>query len=393
MKIVFLSNYFNHHQQPVSEALYRKPGVTFHFIATTSMPAQRKNLGYHMETLPGYVCSASTPAGQKAALALLRESDVVITGSAPEKMVRRVIKDHKLVFRYSERPLKKREPLKYLPRLLRWHWRNPPGKPVYLLCASGYAAKDYAKFGLFRNRAYQWGYFPETKRYDRFHSLLAQKTVTDILWCGRFLDWKRPEDAIRAAGLLKEAGYAFRLRFIGGGDREGRLRALVRELALEDRVEFLGTMQPEQVRGYMEQAGIYLFTSGRQEGWGAVLNEAMNSGCAVIASHAIGAVPFLIRDGENGLVYPSGDVTGLWDKLRYLLDHPEAQKRVGKAAYETIVAEWNAEVAAERLTNLAQAILDGEPFPGLYTSGPCSPAARISERENSYERKANSVSH
>ena len=37
-----------------------------------------------------------------------------------------------------------------------------------------------------------------------------------------------------------------------------------------------------------------------QEGWGAVVNEAMNSGCAVVADHMIGAAPWLIRQGENG---------------------------------------------------------------------------------------------
>ena len=45
-----------------------------------------------------------------------------------------------------------------------------------------------------------------------------------------------------------------------------------------------------------------------QEGWGAVLNEAMNSGCACIASHAIGSAGFLIEHGENGFVYRDGDM-------------------------------------------------------------------------------------
>lgn len=61
---------------------------------------------------------------------------------------------------------------------------------------------------------------------------------------------------------------------------------------LNDYVTFTGPVQSDKVRGFMERAGIFLFTSDRQEGWGAVLNESMNSGCAVVASHAIGSVPF-----------------------------------------------------------------------------------------------------
>ena len=49
----------------------------------------------------------------------------------------------------------------------------------------------------------------------------------------------------------------------------------------------------------MEKSEIFLFTSDKGEGWGAVLNESMNSACAVVASHAIGSVPFLLKDGEN----------------------------------------------------------------------------------------------
>ena len=45
----------------------------------------------------------------------------------------------------------------------------------------------------------------------------------------------------------------------------------------------------------MEESEIYLVTSDRKEGWGAVVNEAMNSGCAVVADHMIGAAPWMIR--------------------------------------------------------------------------------------------------
>ena len=105
----------------------------------------------------------------------------------------------------------------------------------------------------------------------------------------------------------------------------------------------------------------------------------MNSGCAVVASHAIGSVPFLMKDGENGLVYRSGDVAMLTDKVRDLLDHPEKRRTLGSAAYETMVATWTAEVAAERLMNLAEHILAGEKNPDLYENGPCSKASILKD--------------
>lgn len=377
MKIVFLSNFFNHHQSLLSDALDRLTQGGYRFGESMAMPEERVRLGYGQQKKEYLL---NTMENLQELEDRVQEADLVITGSAPERLVRKRIKAGKLVMRYSERPLKLGfQAWKYPYRFIKWHWRNSPGKPVYMLCASAYTAGDYAKFGLFKEKSYKWGYFPETKRYENVDQLLEEKNVTDILWCGRFLDWKHPDDAIRAARRLKAEGYSFRLRFIGSGVKEKKLQAMVRDYALEDCVEFVGTMKPEQVREHMEKVGIYLFTSDKQEGWGAVLNESMNSGCAVIASHEVGSVPFLIRDRENGLVYRSGDVDMLCEKIRYLLEHPQEQKRLGKAAYETIVNEWNAEVAAERVVKLSQAILDGDKHPDLYKSGPCSRAENLSD--------------
>lgn len=389
MRLVFLSNYFNHHQKFISNAFFRNS--KYCFIATTGIPEFRKKLGYHMEQLPDYVCpvymgeSFAQQAGD-----WIRSADVVITGAAPEEMIQQRIREGKLVFRYAERPLKLGfQVWKYPYRFIKWHRRNPSGKPVYMLCASAYTAGDYRRFGLFQNRTYKWGYFPETKRYDDVSGLLSGKIPAEILWCGRFLDWKHPDDALKATKQLREEGYTFRLKYIGAGPMEESLRRMTAEMGLSDCVEFLGTMTPERVREHMEKAGIYLFTSDKKEGWGAVLNESMNSGCAVIASHAIGSVPFLLRDGENGLVYCSGDVQMLYEKIQYLLDNPLEQRRLGRAAYETIEKEWNAEEAGRRFVKLAQAILDGDKFPDLYETGPCSRAIQIQEAYSTDEKVSN----
>ena len=133
-------------------------------------------------------------------------------------------------------------------------------------------------------------------------------------------------------------------------------------------------MPPEQVRTYMEEAVIYLFTSDRQEGWGAVLNEAMASGCAVVASDAAGATLFLVQDGENGSVYRSGNFRDLLEKVQYLLDQPTVQVKYGRMAYRTVIDIWNGKVAAERLVKLSEALSRGECHPNLYEDGPCSRA-------------------
>lgn len=372
MKVVLASNYFNHHQRPLCDALHRLTEGEFWFIATSRMREERRQLGYGEENLPDYVLH--TDDALDRCQALIREADVVIAGSAPQTLLKPRIQEGKLLFRYSERPLKNGpEWKKYLPRLLRWHLWNPPGKPIYLLCASAYTAGDYGRFGLFRNRAYRWGYFPRTGNCPA-GELLSRKSTRSILWAGRLLQWKHPEQAVEAARRLRDEGLDFELIIIGMGEMETRLQELIGLYDLADRVHLTGPMKPEQVRAHMEETGIFLFTSNRQEGWGAVLNESMGSGCAVVASHAIGSAPFLIRDGENGLLYESGNVDMLCEKLRFLLQQPMEQTRLGAAACKTITDEWNAGIAARRLLELADSILRGETSPERYLSGPCSKA-------------------
>ena len=158
---------------------------------------------------------------------------------------------------------------------------------------------------------------------------------------------------------------------------EQELRDMACSMRLNDTVRFLGFHPQEEIRSYMENAGIFLLTSDFREGWGAVLNEAMNSGCAAIASHAAGSTAFLVKNGENGFVYRSGDTEELYSRVKYLLEHPNEQRRLGKAAYRTITQVWNETVAAERFVDLSGHILAGDDPRDLFESGPCSKAEKL----------------
>lgn len=378
MKVVFLSNYFNHHQRMLSDALYSFFD-SYSFMETQVMEDERKNMGWSLKQYPSYVVTVDDfEAHRYKYQREINEADVVIIGSAPNKLVEKRRKDKKLTFRYSERPLKKGiEPLKFIPRYLKWRVKAIDGNNTYMLCASAYTAADYAKFGLFKNKCYKWGYFPETVIYKDIDELISQKKKNSILWVARMIDWKHPEVAVEVAKRLKKDGYDFELNIIGTGTLENQIKESIISDGLDDCVHMLGSMPPEQVRVHMEQSEIFIFTSDRNEGWGAVLNESMNSACAVVASHAIGSVPYLVDDKKNGLIYKDGDIEDIYNKTKWLFDNLEERKNIAKEAYRTIVNEWNAENAAKKFIALADRILNGEKSPDIYDSGVCSKAESL----------------
>ena len=370
MKIAFLSNFYNHHQSNLSKKLYDLTNNQYRFIATMQLPKEQKNLGYN-NLNDEFVLFYNE--NNEEAQEWIDNADVLIVGSADEKILAKRKKSNKIILRYAERPLKNGiEIWKYPVRWIRWHISNPSKKKIYMLCASGYTASDYAKFGMFRNKTFKWGYFPELKKYNDFNSFMMNKDPKEILWCGRLLDWKHPEKVLKIAKWLRRDGYNFHISIIGNGEMEDYLKKYIIDNNLEQYVTMLGGMSPEKVRQFMERAGIYLFTSNRKEGWGAVLNEAMNSGCAVVASNEIGAVPYLVEDNRNGLIYDCGNLNDLYTKVQTLLTSPEEQKRLGERAYYTISSEWNHDVAAERILRLIKYQLLESSEDNIYLTGPCS---------------------
>ena len=371
MKIAFCSNYFNHHQEALSKALYKITDGNFRFITSGTVGEERLRLGYQeMNRKHDFILRPYESEEQKKeALSWALESDVMIFGSGDESLFAERMEKGGLTFRYLERPFKKGAWRRFVPgtkkKIFECYTKYKKNN-LYLLCASAYASRDLSLCGFDAKKCFKWGYFPEVKAYD-IDALLSEKTPGSILWVGRFIDWKHPEAPVKMAETLKKNGKKFHLTMIGDGKEKPRIEKMIKEKNLEDVITLTGSMPPEKVREYMEKAEIFLATSDFQEGWGAVLNEGMNSGCALVASHAMGGAPYLIKDGENGFLYKSGNIKSLVDKVVFLLDNPEKRRAFGKTAYETMQNTWNTEEAAKRLLALVSKADAAE-------AGPCSSA-------------------
>ncbi len=398
MKLLFISNYINHHQIPFCNAMYALLGDEFAFLQTEPMEEERIRMGWQQDVDRPYLIRYYE--NPQAGDTLIAESKVVLFGGTDdESYIAERLRNRQPVVRYSERIYKEGQWKAVSPRGLRRKYLDHTryrGQEVYMLCSGAYVPSDFHIVRAYPGKMLRWGYFPETKVYD-VDQLMQEKKPASILWAARFIDWKHPELALEVAKYLKEKGLAFHLNIVGGGNLTETVEKLIDEYELGESVSLLGFQTPTQVRGLMEESAIYLTTSDRREGWGAVINEAMNSGCAVVADHMMGAAPFLIEQGQNGYVYRDGDLSMLCEEVERLVRDPGLCRKLGTAAYETIQKEWNAETAAKRLVafcirkgflgteDLAdEQVWRAEDFDGKEKEpalGPCSPAPVIGERQ------------
>lgn len=381
MTITFFSNFLNDHQLPLCQAMMEQIGVNnFRFVALQQIDPERVAMGFtDMNEIYPFVVQAYK--GGKAfdeAAALMLASDIVIIGSDRGMPYDERIKSGKLTFRYNERLLKHGDWRALDPRVQMGVYRKF-GKykgekyPFYVLCASAYTSRDLRLFGFPKSKCIKWGYFPIVKEFSDIDELIKEKesnNTLSILWAGRFIDWKHPEIPVQIAKRLKSDHIQFQLNMIGMGDMFDAIKKMIDNEGLSDCVRLLGAMPPADVRSHMEKANIFLFTSDKGEGWGAVLNESMNSACVVVADDSIGSVPFMLRDGVNGFTYHKGNTVEMYKKLMLVVGDKPLRQRIGADAYRTMTNFWNARVAVGRFLKMVN------DYQGLLNVtenyGPCS---------------------
>lgn len=378
MKITFYSNFLTHHQLPFCLEMYKKYGEDFKFVSMEKINQERISLGYKdMDNDYPFVLKAyESKEKYNEATKLAADSDIVIAGSTPtDDYIKERLKQDKITFRYYARIFYNGVlsifDFENSKKVYDRHLKYKKNKNLYLLCASSYGPNDFNELGMYKNKCFKWGYFPETKIYN-VEDLLKQKEneKIEIIWVGRFIKEKHPEYVVKLAQKLKEKNYNFEIKMIENGELLEKTKSQIEKYNLTNQIKLVGAVKSDKVRLYMEKANIFICTSDKNERWGVVLNEAMNSGCAVIAYKGIGGVPFLIKNDENGLAYTSLD--DFYKKTMKVMDDKALREKLSKNAYKTISEVWTAKVAVQNFEKLVKSIIDEKPNP--VKEGPASTA-------------------
>jgi glycosyltransferase involved in cell wall biosynthesis len=167
-----------------------------------------------------------------------------------------------------------------------------------------------------------------------------------VVFAGRVVVPKGVDVLIRAARAVEG-------EFIicGDGWRLDAMRRLARRLGVQDRIEFKGWLDAEDVARELAEASVVAIPSTWPEPFGLVGIEAFAAGRPVVAS-ATGGIGDWLEDGVSGLSIRPGDPQGLAHALNELLSDPARQQAMGAAGKKTVADRFS---RAQHVSALADA--------------------------------------
>ncbi|KAA0933455.1 glycosyltransferase family 4 protein [Psychrobacter sp. ANT_H59] len=241
-------------------------------------------------------------------------------------------------------------------------------KYFHYLPIGPFAARDMALVTSMPSRVWAWGYFTAFPIIIPSMSESRGSDVTSILWVGRMIKLKRVDLLIKALAKIQNEGKKFKLTLVGNGSERKKLEKLAKKMLGASFYEFKEFIPADEVLSLMAQYDIYVLPSNAYEGWGAVVNEAMSVGCAVIASDKTGAGASLIEHSVNGFLFKSGSEDSLYDCLSELVYSKKLINDFSVKSRLSIKENWTPAIVAERFVQLSLSLINNEPsasFKGL----------------------------
>jgi len=189
-----------------------------------------------------------------------------------------------------------------------------------------------------------------------FHNVpaVALPSAPRLVCVGRLCEQKGQLLLLEAARILAARGVAFEIVLAGDGEMREQIEALIAQYQLQAQVRITGWISSDQVRAEILAARAMVLPSFA-EGLPVVIMEAMALRRPVLTTYVAG-IPELVRQGENGWLFPAGDVDELAAALADCLAQPaDVLQRMGEAAYQRVLERHDIDTEATKLAHLFRA--------------------------------------
>lgn len=173
-----------------------------------------------------------------------------------------------------------------------------------------------------------------------------------ILSLGRFIPVKNFSNALTIISKLIKSNPKIEIKYkLGGyGQEEDMLRSKVKELNIENNVEFI--INPSNIEDFYMSGDIFL-SSSQNEGTPNAIMEAMTFGLPIVGTDA-GDTKFLVRQNENGFVSDTNNINEIANNLSKLVNDSELRIKMGEKSFDIISNEYSLEKLKEEYIKLIE---------------------------------------
>ncbi len=191
---------------------------------------------------------------------------------------------------------------------------------------------------------------PEARRALRERLGVASNAIL-LLFAGRLVPFKRPQDLVTAAAQLRAQGLQVEVAIAGSGPLESAVTAMAEQASVP--LHKLGFLNQTMMPAAYAAADILVLPSNGEETWGLVCNEAMASGTPVVVSDHVGCAPDLASDQRTGNSYRCGDPASLAKTVARMIAAPPS-----RAELATATAANSVPAAADGIEKALNALQD-----------------------------------
>ncbi|WP_406851223.1 glycosyltransferase [Herbaspirillum huttiense] len=183
---------------------------------------------------------------------------------------------------------------------------------------------------------------------------LQPQSSARLVCVGRLCEQKGQLLLVEAAAALLRKGVEFELVLAGDGEMRPQIEERIAFYGLQDKIRITGWISSRQVREELLAARAMVLPSFA-EGLPVVVMEAMALRRPVLTTFIAG-IPELVLDGENGWLFPAGDVARLMDSMQACLSATSEQlQRMGEFAHARAVERHSIDTEAAKLARLFSA--------------------------------------
>lgn len=174
-----------------------------------------------------------------------------------------------------------------------------------------------------------------------------------ILCVARLVEKKGLPILVKACHRLKESSIKFQCWIVGKGRIRPQLEALIKELDLKDYVKLLGPHTQGEVLERYRKADLFVLPcvvapNGNQDGLPVSIIEALACGLPVVTT-PIAGISEVIKEFQNGILVPPGDVQGLADAIETMIREKELYEKLKANARTSVVDQFDLEKTIQRL--------------------------------------------